>query len=100
MRNRANDVLDVIDRIRNTSILGYALICKVNLAFRINSNVFEKCVAVNCVVDVRFCILVKIDNLCIATAFEVKHAVVVPSVFVVADKLTFRIGRKSCLTCS
>lgn len=90
--NRAHDVLDVIDRIRNTGVFGHALVCEIDLAVFVESDVFKQSVALDCVVDVGFGILVEIDDLCIATALEVEHSVVVPAVLVVTDEKTFGIG--------
>lgn len=100
MRNRLNDVVDVIDRIRNTSVLSCALVCEVDLALSVNSYILEKCVTTDCVVDIRLALFVEVDNLSVASTFEVEHAVVVPSVLVVTDKQTFRVSRQSCLTCT
>ena len=38
-RNRTYNVLNVVDGIRNTGVLGYALIIEVNLSFCINGNI-------------------------------------------------------------
>jgi len=92
VRYRFNDVLDVIDRIRNTSVLSCALVCEVDLTVSVNSYVLEQSVATDCVVDIRLAFLVKVDNLSVATTFEVEHTVVVPSVLVITDKQTFRVG--------
>ena len=70
-RNRANDVLNVVDRIRYTSILGYALIIEVNFAFCINSNVLKQSVTSDCVVDIRLRLFVQVDNFCMPAALEV-----------------------------
>ena len=44
-RYRAYDVLNVVDRIRYTGILGYALISEIDLAFCIQSNVLKKSIS-------------------------------------------------------
>ena len=89
---RTNDLLDMVDRIRYTGILGYALVCEINLAFCIQGNVLKQCVSLDSVVDVRLGIFVQVDNLCVAAALEVEYAVVVPAVLVVANQQTLRIG--------
>ena len=86
------DVVDVVDRIRNASVLGSRLVVEVNLAVGSNSNVFEEGVALDSTVDVRFVLLREADNLSIATTFEVEHTVVVPTVFVVTDEAALRVG--------
>ena len=100
LRFRPLDVLNMIDRIRNTSVLGYALVSEVYLSVLVNCYVFKQSVACDSAVDVGLRLFVKIDNLSIAAAFVVEDALVVPSVLVVADELTFGIGRKGGLTCT
>ena len=90
----------MIDRIRNTSVLGYALVSEINLTILVNCYVFEQCVTCNSAIDVRFRLFIEVDNLGIAATFVVKDTLVIPSMFVVADELALRIGRKSSLTCT
>ena len=93
-----HDVLDVVDGIAHTGILGHALVGEVDLALGVNSNVLEQCIAVNGVVDVGLSLLVEVDDLGIATALEVEDTVVVPTVLVVTDEFTLRIGAQGGLT--
>ena len=81
----------MVDRIRNTSILGYALIIEIDLTCCVNGNVLKKCVSLDCAVDVRLMLFIKADNLSIATTFKVEYAVVIPAVLVVTDKETLGI---------
>ncbi len=99
MATRGN-LLDEVDGVGNTCILGNALVGEVDCAFFVNGNIFQKRVATDCVVDVGFAIFVEVDNLGIAATFEVEHAVVIPTVFVVTDEETFGVGRQGGLTCS
>ena len=96
-RNRANDVLNVVNRVGYTGVLGYALVSEVDLAVLSNGNVLEQSVTADCVVDVRLGFLIQIDNLCVAAALKVEHAVVVPAVLVVADQQALRVGGQSGL---
>ncbi len=100
LKIRANDVLDVVDRVRYTSVLCYALVSEVNLAFCIKCNVLKKSVSLDCIVDIRLRLFVKVDNLSVASTFEVEYAVVIPAVLVITDQETLRICGKCCLTCS
>ncbi len=93
-RNRTNDILDVVYRVRNTGVLRNALIREIYLAVLVQSYVLEKCVTFNCVVDIGFGVFVEVDNFCIATAFKVEYAVVIPTMFVISDEEAFRVGRK------
>ena len=81
------DVVDVVDWVRNASVLGSRLVVEVNLAVGSNSYVFEEGVALDSTVDVRFVLLREADNLGVAATFEVEYTVVVPTVFVVTDEL-------------
>ena len=93
-RNRFNDVLDVVDRIRNAGVFGYRFVGEIDRTVRTHRYVFEQRVALDGVPDVRFAILVEVDHFRVAAALEVEDAVVVPAVLVVADQQTFRVGRK------
>ena len=88
----------MVDRIRYTSILGNGLIVEINLAVSINGYVLKQRISLDCVVDVGLGILVQVDNLSVASTFEVEYAVVIPTVLVITDQQTLRIGRQSGLT--
>ena len=90
----------MVDRIRNTSVLRYALVGEVDLAVGVNCYVLQQSVALDGSVDIGFAFLVEVDNLGIATTFVVEYAFVVPSVLVVADQLTLRVSRQGSLTCT
>ena len=69
------DVLDVIDGIAHAGVLGDTLVGKVNLAGGlVDGDVLEQCVAADGVVDVRLGLGVEVDDLGIAAALEVEHA--------------------------
>ena len=75
-----DDVLDVLDRVGNTSVLGDALVSEIDLAVLIYGNVLKKSVSSDGVVDVGLGFLVQVDDLSIAAALEVEYAFVVPAV--------------------
>ena len=91
---------NVVDRVRNTGILGNALVSEIDLAVCVQSNVLKKSISLDCIVDIRLRFLVQVDNLCIAAALEVEYAVVIPAVLVITDQETLRVCGKSGLTCS
>ena len=82
----------MLDWVRNASVLSHALIVEVDHAISVNGNVLQQCIALDSVIDIRLRILVQLDNLCIATTLEVEHAIVVPSVLIVTNQQTLRIG--------
>ena len=96
--NGANYLLDVIDRVGNAGVLRNALVVEVDLAVFVERDVFKKRVASDSVVDIGLGVLIEVDDLSIAAALEVEHAVVVPAVLIVADKKTLGIGGKGGLT--
>ena len=91
-RDRFHDVLDMIDRVRNTSVLGNRFIIEVDLSVSVHGNILQQSVTFDGVIDVRFCFLAQVDNFSIASTFVVEHAVIIPSVFVVTDQKTFRVS--------
>ena len=82
----------MIDRVGNAGVLGNALVVEVDFAFCIDGDVLEEGVATDCIVEVRFRLLVELDDLCVAAAFEVEDTLVVPAVLVVTDEETLRVG--------
>ena len=90
----------MIDWVRNTSVLGNALVCEIDLAVCIYSYVLKKSISSDCVVDIWLSILIQVYNLSIASTFEVENAVVIPAVLIITDQETLRICRKCSLSCS
>ena len=84
----------MVDRIRNASVLGYALVGEIYLAILVYCYVLKESVACDGTVNIRFRFLVEVDYFRIATAFEIEYTLVVPAVFVVTNKLTLRVGRQ------
>ena len=82
----------MIDRVGYTGVLGNALVVEVDDAVLVNGNVLEEGVAPDGSVDIRFRLLVELDDLCIAAAFEVEDTLVVPAVLVVTDEETLRVS--------
>ena len=90
----------MIDRIRNTSVLCYALISKINLSFSVKCYVLKKSIALNCIVDIRLRLFIKVDNLSVASTLEVEYSVVIPTVLIVTNQKTFRVCRYPALRIS
>ena len=88
----------MVDRVRNTSILRYALIAKVNLSVGVYGYILEQSITTNRIVNVGFALLAQVNYLGVATSFVVENAIIVPTVLVVANELTLGIGRERCLT--
>ena len=74
-----DDVLDVVDGVGHTGVLGDALVSEINVALGIQANVLQQSVVLDGVVDIGLGVLIQVDDLCVAAALEVEHAVVVLS---------------------
>ena len=90
----------MVDRVRYTSILCYALVSEINLSVLIQCNILKKSVTNDCIVDIRLRFFVKVDNLSIASTFKVEYSVVIPAMLVITDEESLRICGKCSLTCS
>ena len=90
----------MVNWIRYTSVFCNALISKINLTISIKCYILKKSVTLDCIVDIRFRIFIKVDNLSIASTFKVEYTVIIPAVFIITDEETLRICRKCCLTCT
>ena len=84
-------MLNVFDGIGSPGIFRQALVMEIHLAIRVNGYVFHQGVAADGIIDIRFGVFIQVDDLGIAAAFQVEDAVIVPAVFVVADKQTVGI---------
>ncbi len=93
----ANYLFDMVDGIADAGVFGDGFVFEVDFAVVVDGDVLEECIATDGVVDVGFAVFVEVDDLGVAAAFEVEDAVVVPSVFVVADEETLGIGREGGL---
>ena len=92
LRYWLNDVVDVVDRVRNASVLSYALVSEVDLTVCVNCNVLEESVAADSLVDIWLRNRVKVDNLSVATTLVVEYTLVIPTVLVVTDEETLRVS--------
>ena len=89
-----HDVLNVIDGVRYTRVLRNGLVRKVDASGGIYGNILKQRIAANCLVDVRLRIRVEVDDLRIAAALVVEHALIVPAVLVVSDEEPRIVGRE------
>ena len=92
LRNWLNDVVDVVDRVRYTSVLSYALVSEVDLTVLVYSYVLKESVAADSLVDIWLRNWVKVDNLSVATTLVVEYTLVIPTVLVVTDEETLRVS--------
>ena len=92
-----HDVLNVIDRIRNARILCDRLVREIDATCEIDRNVFKERIAADRLIDVRLCLGIEVDDLCIAAALVVEDALVIPAVLIIADEEALVIGRKRSL---
>ena len=95
-----HDVLNVIDRIRDTCILCHALIRKVHTAGEIDRNIFKQSVAADRLVDIGLCVRIEIDNLRVAAALVVEDPLIIPAMLIIADEKALVVRRERGLTCA
>ena len=93
LRDGLHDLFDVIDRVRYARVLGHALVLEVDLAVRIYRHVLQQGIATDGVVDVWLALFIQVDHLGVASTLVIEDAFVVPSVLVVTDQQTLRVGR-------
>ena len=82
----------MVDGVGNAGVLGDGLVGEVDLAVLVERDVLPPRIAADGVVDVGLGFLVEVDDLGVAAALEVEHAVVVPAVLVIADEQTLGVG--------
>ena len=87
----------MVDRVGDSGVLSHAAVGKVDPAILIQGDVLKQGIPSDGVVDVRFALLIQVDDLCIAAAFEVEDTVVIPAVFIITDEKSLRIGGKGGL---
>ena len=73
---------------------------EVNMSLCVQRNVLKKRVSLDCIVDVRLRLFVKVDNLRVASTLKVEYSVVILAVLVVSDEKSLRICGQRCLACS
>ena len=91
-------VLDELDRVSAARVLGNADVGVIDHPIDIEDEILQHRAKKQCLENVRLAFRGEIDRLGVAAAFDVEDSVVGPNVFVIADKMSFRIGRKRCLT--
>lgn len=86
------------DRIRDAPVFS---LCRVKVvghelvpSLLLQRHILEHGVRVNRAVNIRLCLLAKIDRLGVAPALKVEDAVLVPAVLVVSDERALRVGRQ------
>src|SRR3954447_12884710 len=93
-------VLNELDGIRSTSVFRDARVGIINVAISSEHDVLEDSAEAKRLKDVRLVFWCEIDRFRVAAAFDVEDAVISPNMFVVADKMTFRIGRQRRFSCA
>ena len=92
--HRLDDIVDMRQRIGDAGVFGFAAVGIIHAAVSAHHHVFQQRIAADGAINLRLRLRIEIDGLSVAAAFEVKHAVIVPTVLIIADQLTMRIGRQ------
>lgn len=90
--NRFDDVVNMVNGIGDAGVLRFAAIVKIHAAIFPYRDILQQRIAFDGTVNIRFCFFLQFDGFGVAAAFKVKHAVIIPAVFVVANQLALRIG--------
>ena len=98
--DRLHDVLNMVNWIRNSSILCLRRIGIVDHAAIIYRYIFQQCITANGLVNIRLALFAQVDGLCITTTLEIEYTIVIPAMFIIADEGTLRVGGKGCLASS
>src|SRR5690554_2834876 len=91
---RKNNLADMVDRVGYAGVLGRRDIGEVDVAFVVYCHVFQQCIATDGTPDIGFVFFREVHGLRVATAFVVEDTVVVPSMLVVTNQETLRVGRE------
>mmetsp|Transcript_27000 Transcript_27000/g.47662 ORF Transcript_27000/g.47662 Transcript_27000/m.47662 type:complete len:355 (-) Transcript_27000:609-1673(-) len=90
--------INVENRVRDTSVLCDGGVKVIGSSVRIQFDILQKRVGMNGAINIRLRLFGQVDSLRVATSFEVVNTIFVPSMLVVSDEGTVRVGRKSCFT--
>ncbi len=82
----------MVDRVRDAGVFGLRRVVEIDRAVGTYGDVFQQRVAADRVEDIRLGLFRQANGFRVAAAFEVKHAVIVPTVLVIANQTTFWIG--------
>ncbi len=100
LRHRLNNIINVINGVRNTGVLGFGCIIKIHFTVCCHDHILQECIPANGIEDIRFTLLAQVNGLGITTTFEIKDAIVIPSMLIIANKGPLGIGRQGSLSCS
>ncbi|OPZ95302.1 MAG: hypothetical protein BWY72_02177 [Bacteroidetes bacterium ADurb.Bin416] len=86
------NLADVVDGVGYTGVFRYGTIGVVDAAVFIYRHVFQQGITFDGLPDIGFVFLAQVDGFGVATTFVVEHSVIIPSVFVVTDQVTFGVS--------
>ncbi len=90
-----NDVIDMIDRVRDAGVFGFGTIVEINGAVFAHGDVFQQRITANRMINFWLRFFRQFDGFGVAAAFKIEHAVVIPTVLIIANQTTFRVGGES-----
>ena len=90
--NRFNNVVDMVDGVGDAGVFSLRTVIEIDRAIGAHHHVFQQSIAANGVIDIRLGRFRELDGLGVAAPFEVKHAVVIPAMFIIANQAAFWIG--------
>ena len=97
---RTDDIINMVNRVRHAGVFCQRNITEINYAIVIENDIFKQSIAADGLIDIRFFFRVEINRLGVTTAFKIKHALIIPAMFIITDQHPVRVSRKRCLACA
>ena len=89
---RADDIVDMVDRVRHPGIQRQAGIAEINFAVGINHHIFEQRIAANRPVNFRFIGFIEVACFGVAATLKVENTVIVPAMFIITNQAAISGG--------
>ena len=77
--------------IGNSCILCLGRIIKINLTLRIHNDIFQQGITFDGMIYIRLTLLAQVNGFGVASSFKIENPIIVPPMFVITNKSTFRI---------
>ena len=90
----------MINRVRNSGVFRDRTIAVVHLAVILYHYIFQKCISFYRPKNIWFFFRRKVYYFRVAASLVVEHAIIIPAVLIITDKVSFRVGRKRSFSCS
>ena len=86
LRDRTNNIVNVIDWIGNAGVKGQAGIAEIDFAISIHHHIFQQRIAADCPIDFWLAGLAQITCLGVTTTFKIENAIIIPAMFIITNQ--------------